>query len=98
MGKEKKEENYIKVGEKGLINASFWAINSKNLSGKKIKSEKRGGGLIRIHNIYPCFYIITCIFTILDHGMYEFLPTQMRSALCGLWVAVVENNYGDMKR
>ena len=28
--KEKKEENYIKKGRKGLKNASFWAINSKN--------------------------------------------------------------------
>ena len=27
-GKEKKEENYIQKGEKGLKNASFWAINS----------------------------------------------------------------------
>ena len=27
--KEKKEENYIKKGGKGLKNASFWAINSK---------------------------------------------------------------------
>ena len=30
-GKEKKEENYIKKGGKGLKNASFWAINSINL-------------------------------------------------------------------
>ena len=30
-GKEKKEENYIKKGEKGLKNASFWAINSKKI-------------------------------------------------------------------
>ena len=30
----KKEENYIKKGEKALKNASFWAINSKkNLAG-----------------------------------------------------------------
>ncbi len=29
-GERKKEENYIKKGEKGLLNASFWAINSKN--------------------------------------------------------------------
>ena len=26
-GERKKEENYIKKGEKGLKNASFWAIN-----------------------------------------------------------------------
>ena len=32
-GERKKEENYIKKGEKGLINASFWAINSKNFTG-----------------------------------------------------------------
>ena len=41
-GKEKKEENYIKKGEKGLKNASFWAINSKSFV-----------GMIRMHNIYP---------------------------------------------
>ena len=44
-GKEKKEENYI---EKGLKNASFWAINSKKnlqqtfLSGKKFISIEGG--------------------------------------------------------
>ena len=32
-GKEKKEENYIKKGGKGLKNASFWTINSKNFRG-----------------------------------------------------------------
>ena len=30
--KRKKTENYIKKGEKGLKNASFWAINSKKNS------------------------------------------------------------------
>ena len=35
----KKEENDIEKVEKGLKNASFWAINSK-----KFKSQKRGGG------------------------------------------------------
>ena len=51
----KKEENYIKKGEKGLKNASFWAINSKNLFvEEKIESQKSGGGeMIRMHNIYP---------------------------------------------
>ena len=38
-GERKKEENYIKKGEKGFKNASFWDINSK-----KIESQKRGGG------------------------------------------------------
>jgi len=52
---------------------------------------------------HPGNMMIRCVnnkpqIVLLDHGMYEFLPTQMRSALCGLWVAVVENNYGDMKR
>ena len=28
-GERKKEENYIKKGEKGLKSASFWVINSK---------------------------------------------------------------------
>ena len=32
-GKEKKEENYIKKGGKGLKNASIWAINSKKMGG-----------------------------------------------------------------
>ena len=32
-GKRKKEENYIKKGEKGLKNASYWAINSKKFAG-----------------------------------------------------------------
>ncbi len=29
----------------------------------------------------------------LDHGLYESMPFDMRGALCGLWVAVVENNH-----
>ena len=29
IGERKKEETYIRKGEKGLKNASFWAINSK---------------------------------------------------------------------
>ena len=48
-GKEKKEENYIKKGGKGLKNASFWAINSKKIAPRKlifrgkIMNLKRGG-------------------------------------------------------
>ena len=30
--KRKKEENYIRKGEKGLKDAPFWAINSKNFA------------------------------------------------------------------
>ena len=33
-GKIKTEENYIKNGEKGLKNASFWVINSKYFRGE----------------------------------------------------------------
>ena len=33
-GERKKEENYIKKWEKGLKNASFWAINSTNFAGE----------------------------------------------------------------
>ena len=43
----------LKKGGKGLKNASFWAINSKNFAGEK-KNLKRGGGeMIKMHNIYP---------------------------------------------
>ena len=44
----------LKKGEKGLKNASFWAINSKEFHGEKIESQKRGGEIISMHNIYPC--------------------------------------------
>ena len=56
-GKEKKEENYIKKGGRGLKNASFRAIISKKirggvfrpplqtyLLGKKINLKRGGGG------------------------------------------------------
>ena len=58
-GERKKEENYIKKGEKGLKNASFWDINFLKiftgglpttplaltyLSEKKNESQKRGKG------------------------------------------------------
>ena len=53
----KKEENYIKKREKGLKNASFSIMNSKMFvtifAGKKFNG--RGvGGIIKMHNIYPC--------------------------------------------
>ena len=41
-GKEKKEENYIKKGGKGLKNASFWAINL--FVGEKMNLKRGGGG------------------------------------------------------
>ena len=44
----KKEENYTKIGGKGLKNASFWAINCKPAAnlfvGGKNVYQKRGGG------------------------------------------------------
>ena len=72
---------YIKNGEKGLKNASFRVINSKNFrggvfrpplhpplpsggasprppqtysSGEKNDLKRGGGGMIELHNIYPC--------------------------------------------
>jgi len=50
-----------------------------------------GNLLVRVVNGHPQIVLI-------DHGLYEFMPAKLRSALCGLWVAVVENNYEDMKR
>ena len=51
-GKEKRRKITFKKGEKGLQNASFWAINSKYFAppaanlfvGGKIESQKKGGG------------------------------------------------------
>ena len=43
-GKEKKEENYIRKGEKGLKKASFWAINSKNFAGGSSDPPPLAGG------------------------------------------------------
>ena len=53
-GKEKRRKITLK-GEKGLKNASFWAINSPCLFiGGKNESQKKGGGeIIKMHNIYP---------------------------------------------
>ena len=69
-GEIKKEENYIIKGGKGLKNTTFGAINSKkiqgggvirpppltNFSGTKIYL-KRGDGMFKMHNIYPCKYL-----------------------------------------
>ena len=38
------------------------------------------------------------IFDVLDHGLYEYLPPNIRSSLCGLWVSVVEDNHKEMRR
>jgi aarF domain-containing kinase len=34
---------------------------------------------------------------LLDHGLYEFLPSSVRQPLCRLWKAIVTNNHADMK-
>ena len=49
-GKEKKEENYIKKGDKGLKNAYFWTINSIKIicRGKKLNLKKGGREMIRM--------------------------------------------------
>ena len=45
------------------VDMFFWAINSTPrppqtyLSGKKIEPQKRGGEMIRMHNIYPCVFL-----------------------------------------
>ena len=66
--------------DKGLKNASFWAIKSKKNSPcnppavgrgyaltaanlfvveKKWNLKRGGGGMIRMHNIYPCTFLKT---------------------------------------
>ena len=69
-GKMKKgKENRRKLTEKrgkGLKNACFLAINSKKNRGGLKRFEKfnlkRGvGGMIRMHNIYPCIKIKTLL-------------------------------------
>lgn len=35
---------------------------------------------------------------ILDHGLYETLPQNLRSSLSNLWKAVVMNNHADMRK
>ena len=55
----------MKKWEKGLKNAYFGVINSKNFrggvyqppplsSGEKNDLNRGGGGMIELHNIYPC--------------------------------------------
>ena len=47
-GKEKKEENYIKKGGRGLKNASF-----TYLLGEKMNLKRGGGEIDQMHSIYP---------------------------------------------
>nr|CAD7595381.1 unnamed protein product [Timema genevievae] len=35
---------------------------------------------------------------IIDHGLYEFLPSDIRQSLCKLWKAIVLNDHPNMKR
>lgn len=35
---------------------------------------------------------------LLDHGLYEELPTRVRQSLCRLWKAIVCNDHPQMKR
>ena len=34
---------------------------------------------------------------LLDHGLYEYLPSSVRQPLCRLWKAIVTNSHADMK-
>lgn len=34
---------------------------------------------------------------LLDHGLYECLPSSVRQSLCRLWKAIVTNNHTDME-
>ena len=59
-GKIKTEENYINNGGKGLKNENFGfnRLPPTNSSWEKIYL-KRGGGMIEMHNIYPCICLIS---------------------------------------
>ena len=64
-GKEKLKENYVKNGEKGLKNASFWVINSTNFDspavGRKNNLKRIWEEMIETHNKYPCWSDIRTI-------------------------------------
>ena len=54
-GKDQRE-NCVKTGVKGHTVASFWLMNFGYY-----KSKKRGG-VIEVHNIYPCMLIyLLCV-------------------------------------
>ncbi|KAJ4449806.1 hypothetical protein ANN_01212 [Periplaneta americana] len=40
----------------------------------------------------------TAQIVLLDHGLYEYLPSSVRQPLCRLWRAIVVNNHSDMKK
>ena len=58
-------ENYIKKGEKGLKNASFWAINSKKFI--SLKKFLLSPGVGEMETIFPCLII---------DGLLLLLPEQ----------------------
>lgn len=35
---------------------------------------------------------------ILDHGLYETVPANVRKSLCSLWKSIILNNHCDMKK
>ncbi|XP_075223722.1 putative aarF domain-containing protein kinase 5 isoform X2 [Lycorma delicatula] len=37
-------------------------------------------------------------FIILDHGLYETVPANVRKSLCSLWKSIILNNHCDMKK
>jgi len=93
----------IKISDRDRISAAGMSLADIDRKILRIFSEQifhtgfvhadphPGNMMVRLVNSKPQIVL-------LDHGLYEFLPTKIRSALCGLWVAVVENNYENMKK
>ena len=90
------EENYIN-GEKGLKNASFWVINSKNFrggvfrpplpqtysSGKKNDLKRGGGGNDRIA-LYIPLHITACSLCFMNEIKSCKLPKQITFSGLGI--------------
>ena len=93
-GERKKEENYIKKGEKGFKNASFWLRLARRkliCRGKKLNLKRgEGGGLIRMHNIYPCINIekvkILYLYLVLSDSVHKNIDT------CRKFPMIFDNN------
>ena len=66
---------------------------------------------IQIYNIYIYLFIFIYVLisvlvrrgsdgkaelVLLDHGLYEYLPSSIRQPLCRLWKAIVTNSHADM--
>ena len=78
-----------------------WISNNKNILSQQQNIQR----LNQIVSSFKSTHIFSLLgpsnnpqIVLLDHGLYQELPTEIRQPLARVWQAVVENNHTNMKK